>query len=389
MDSPRHCPPAAYASRHVDWLLVVGILTWAIVAGVELALNDPKLTALPMGEAIATVLGYLLFLAAFLAIAVDHPRLKHPAVTITGLALQALSVLFLQALEPRSLNQILLIMWSSQLPYFMRLPRAAVLSALTLIVNAAIRFLLEPQQFFWFEPLVYFTFSLFGMVSSRNAIVADQARAELAQRNAELEATQNLLAASAKESERLRIARDLHDTMGHHLTALALQLELLQHQQGDSAKQTQEQARHLVKLLLADVRATVSNLRSEHTLQLQTLFGPLLRSTPQLQIIADIPADLVVDDARVAETLLRATQEIITNTWRHARASQLAVQVRREGNQLLFEASDNGQVAPDWQVGNGLTGLRERVRAIGGDCELQRDAAGHFRVRLELPQVPA
>ena len=72
MDSPRHCPPAAYASRHVDWLLVVGILTWAIVAGVELALNDPKLTALPMGEAIATVLGYLLFLAAFLAIAIDH-----------------------------------------------------------------------------------------------------------------------------------------------------------------------------------------------------------------------------------------------------------------------------------------------------------------------------
>ena len=383
------CPPAAYSPRHVDWLLVVGILTWTTVAGVELGLNDPKLTALPIGEAIATVLGYLLFLAAFLAIAIDHPRLKHPAVTVAGLALQALSVLFLQWLEPRSLNQILLIMWSSQLPYFMSLSRAAMLSAFTLIVNAAIRFVIEPHQFFWFEPLVYFTFSLFGMVSSRNAIVADHARAELAQRNAELEATQNLLAASAQESERLRIARDLHDTMGHHLTALALQLELLQHQQGDAAKQTQEQARQLVKLLLADVRATVSNLRNEHSLQLRTLFGPLLRSTPQLQITSDIPADLRVSDARVAETLLRATQEIITNTWRHARATRLTVQVRLNNERLLLDASDDGQIAPNWQPGNGLTGLQERVSAIGGHCYFQRDSSGHFRVQLDLPQVPA
>jgi two-component system, NarL family, sensor histidine kinase DesK len=387
--SPIPCPQPSTRTRSLDWLFWVGILTWAIVAGVELFLSRPALLSLPPLQAVATVAGYLLFLLGFLLGVLEHPRLPRMAAKQLGLALEVLSIIGLQCLEPRSLNQILLIMWSSQLPYFLSLPKATLLSALTLCINAAIRQWLEPTSLFWFEPAVYFTFSLFAMASSRNAIVAEQAREELTQRNAELEATQSLLSASAKESERLRIARDLHDSMGHHLTALALQLEILQHQQGDAAKQTQEQARQLVKLLLADVRATVSNLRAEHSLHVHTLLAPLLRSTPRLDILSDIPDDVSIHDARVAEALLRATQEIITNTWRHANANQLQIRVEEAAGQLILEAHDDGHIAEQWQPGHGLTGLRERVDALAGHCDFQRSARGNLAIRLSLPQVPA
>ncbi|NQD36922.1 sensor histidine kinase [Permianibacter sp. IMCC34836] len=383
------CPAAATTERAFDWLFWVGILTWAIVTTVELLLSDARFAVMPATQAWLTVLGYLLFLAGFLLAVFKPARLPQPLTQWLGVGLEGLSVLALQCLEPRSLNQILLIMWSSQLPYYLPLSRAMLLSALALGLNAVIRLQLEPHSFFWFEPGIYFTFSLFAMVSSRNAMVAERAREELAQRNAELLATQNLLAASATESERLRIARDLHDSMGHHLTALALQLEILQHQQGDTAKQTQEQARQLVKLLLADVRATVSNLRAEHSLHLNSLLAPLLQSTPRLHIISAIPDELTVSDARTAETLLRATQEIITNTWRHANAQSLELQVSAHAGQLILEASDDGRISENWQPGNGLTGLRERISELGGHCDLQRDQRGNLRVRLELPQVPA
>jgi len=388
MTPPRPaCPATLETTRPFDWLLWVGILTWAIVASVELLLNDPKLSALPWPKATATIAGYLVFLSGFLIAAVDHPTLPRPSSQIVGMALQVLSVLGLQCIEPRSLNQILLIMWSSQLPYFMKLERAMLLSALALGLNAVIRVWLEPYRFFWFEPLVYFTFSLFAMVTSRNAMVAERAREELAHRNGELEATQNLLASSAKESERLRIARDLHDSMGHHLTALALQLEILQHQHGIEATKTQELARQLVKLLLADVRATVSNLRAEHPLHLGSLFAPLLRSTSRLNIVSDIPDNLSVSDTRLAETLLYATQEIITNTWRHANAHELNLCVLEENQHLVLAAVDDGRLADHWRPGNGLTGLQERVNALGGECEFKRSERGSLSVRLQLPQV--
>lgn len=388
--SNRDCPPAE--RPETNWLLLVGLLTWAVVAGIELGLGRPPLLQQPWPMALLNVLGYLASLAGFLLVVAlpppTTPQTGHRLAAL-GLTLQAGAVLLLQWLEPRSINQILLIMWSSQLPYFLRLPTSVALSALALLINAWLRWRVEPAPAFWFEPLIYFTFSLFGIATSRNAILAEQARAELAQRNAELEATQQLLTASASESERLRIARDLHDSLGHHLTALALQLEILQHQHGPAAEQTAAQARQLVKLLLADVRATVSNLRSTPSLQASTLLTPLLRGSPTLRIDADIADDLWFDEPRTAEAMLRICQEVLTNTWRHARASALRIRLRHHDGRWCFEAEDNGAVLHSWQPGNGLRGVQERVQALGGEASFGPDSEGHFRVQVQLPGAAA
>lgn len=383
------CPATLEPRPKTDWLLLVGLLTWALVAGIELSWRTATMLAENPAQLIFTVAGYLLALLGFLLVALERPVLRQRWISLLGVALQALAVLGLQLLEHRSLNQILLVMWASQLPYFFALNRSVMLCAAAILLSALIQVLSEPAAVSWLEPTIYFTFSLFAMVTSRNAIVTELARDELAQRNAELEATQNLLAASAKESERLRIARDLHDTMGHHLTALALQLEILQHQRGEAAEHTQMQARQLVKLLLADVRATVSNLRSEHQLNVQQLLAPLLRPNPKLQIQASIEPDLAVADTRIAEALLRAVQEILTNAWRHSDAQRLTLQVKQQDKTLVLTAEDDGHVDSQWRPGNGLKGLSERVTALSGQYQFGPNANGHFSLRIALPQVTA
>lgn len=382
-----HCPAAPEPRPQTDWLLLVGLLTWALVAGIELMWRGSTLLATQPAQLLLTVVGYLVALIGFLLVALESPGRWAPWLPKLGVALQVMAVLGLQLLDHRSLNQILLVMWASQLPYFLSLGRSVLLCAAAIVLNAVIQAAIEPTAVPWFEPTIYFTFCLFAMFTSRNAMVTEQARLELAQRNAELEATQKLLAASAQHSERLRIARDLHDTMGHHLTALALQLEILQHQTGSAAEQTQTQSRQLVKLLLADVRATVSNLRSEHQLDVQPLLAPLLRSSPKLKIIADIAPDLTVADTRIAETLLRAVQEILTNTWRHSSAQQLTLRLHQQQDAVVLTAEDDGQVANDWQPGNGLKGLSERVSALSGHYQFGPNERGHFSLRIALPQV--
>ncbi|HEX4911294.1 MAG TPA: histidine kinase [Permianibacter sp.] len=381
------CPATPEPRPQTDWLLLVGLLTWALVASIELMWRGSTLLATQPAQLLLTVLGYLVALLGFLLVALASPSRWAPGLPKLGVALQVMAVLGLQLLDHRSLNQILLVMWASQLPYFLSLGRSVLLCAAAIVLNAMIQAAIEPTAVPWFEPTIYFTFCLFAMFTSRNAMVTEQARLELAQRNAELEATQKLLAASAQHSERLRIARDLHDTMGHHLTALALQLEILQHQTGTAAEQTQAQARQLVKLLLADVRATVSNLRSEHQLDVQPLLAPLLRSSPKLKIIADIAPDLKVADTRIAETLLRAVQEILTNTWRHSSAQQLTLRLHQQQESVVLTAEDDGQVANDWQPGNGLKGLSERVNALSGHYQFGPNVHGHFSLRISLPQV--
>src|SRR5204863_3220827 len=96
-----------------------------------------------------------------------------------------------------------------------------------------------------------------GWVAEREA----RQRGELSLLYAELKSTQALLAESSRLAERARIARDLHDVLGHHLTALSLSLEVASHVADGKAKAEVERARSLSKLLLAEVRGVVSQFR--------------------------------------------------------------------------------------------------------------------------------
>lgn len=213
-------------------------------------------------------------------------------------------------------------------------------------------------------------------------------RQKLEQKNVELEAAGILLEDSAATAERLRISRELHDAIGHQLTVLNLELEAAKHRMGqyDAAPAELpahiERAGEVAKELLSDVRSTVGELRDSEPGDLQTRLSRLASAVPSLEIYVETEDLPVLDDQQIA-ALVRAAQEIITNTVKHAAASELSLIVNREGAQVVLTGSNDGITPKTVTPGHGLTGLRERAELLGG--QLSVSSSPQFTVRVHLP----
>lgn len=207
-------------------------------------------------------------------------------------------------------------------------------------------------------------------------------RRELAVANTELRATTALLAESSRAAERLRISRELHDVIGHQLTALTLELEVAGHQAEPPAREHVVRARGLAKDLLGDVRSTVGGLRDRQ---------PPLRAALEL-VVADLPrprVHLTVDDGlRLDEeqvsAFIRCAQEVVTNAIRHSGAENLWIDVAHdEGGDAVLRAHDDGHGTARVVPGNGLAGMRERFEDLDGRVAF--DAVDGFRVDARMP----
>ncbi|UFU05340.1 sensor histidine kinase [Ruania halotolerans] len=235
------------------------------------------------------------------------------------------------------------------------------------------------------EPLIMVGFYLMIQVASvlsSLALIREQAmRRDLARTHVTLKTTSVLLEESARSAERLRISRDLHDLIGHQLTVLTLELEAARHRQGSAAVEHIERADQVARDLLADVRHTVGELRAEPT-DLAEAVVRLTRDIPGLDVSLDIDDDLMLDEERAA-AVLRAVQEIVTNTVRHAEAKTLTLTMAQEGDEVVLAGSDDGRGAarPSW--GNGLRGMAERVAGLGG--EVRVDGTSGFTVTVRVP----
>ncbi len=233
--------------------------------------------------------------------------------------------------------------------------------------------------------ILFGTFHLFAMLTARNAAEAEAARDKVEVLNRELMATQHLLSEASRQGERTRIARDLHDLLGHHLTALSINLQIAERLTDGAGKSKVEECRALARLLLSDVREAVSTLRDENTLDLSRAIALLVENVPQLDISLQVEEGLGIDDVEVAETLLRCVQEAITNTLRHASAKHSWIRVWQQDGNVHLEVRDDGSVAEDVAEGNGLAGMRERLAAIHGSLRLGRiDDALLLRVEIPL-----
>jgi two-component system sensor histidine kinase DesK len=187
------------------------------------------------------------------------------------------------------------------------------------------------------------------------------------------------LASLAVEKERFRIARDLHDILGHSLTTITVKAGLAARiGQADPARATQEMAEveALARQALAEVRAAVVSYREV------TLAGELATGR-QLLRAAGITADLprAVDDVDPAHQELFGwvVREGFTNIVRHSRAHSCAVRL----SQSSIEITDDG-IGSSAPPGNGLTGLRERVAAAGGSIEAGPAHPAGWRLRVCL-----
>jgi signal transduction histidine kinase len=217
---------------------------------------------------------------------------------------------------------------------------------------------------------------------------AETARA-LAQTNRELRSAQAIIANTARNAERLRISRDLHDAWGHELTALGLQLEIASHvAEPARAYDHVMKAKGLARDLLCKVRDVVSDLREAERCNLKDALEALQNSVPRPAIHVSIAPGIRVSPDQ-AHALVRCAQEAVTNAVKHADASNLWLEVTPDGQGVRLVARNDGNARPAASsAGSGLVGMRERMEALGGRLAVRPGVDSGFTVDAWLP-LPA
>lgn len=233
---------------------------------------------------------------------------------------------------------------------------------------------------------LFFGYTSFVFVTSLIARSQTEARGELRRLNAELRATRALLAESSRANERVRISRELHDLIGHHLTALSLNLEVASHRTEGEARAHVRQAQSLTRLLLSDVREVVSELRKDVTINLREALLHLIEGVPGVRVHLNLPDDLVVGDPEHAQVLLRVAQEALTNAIRHGKANTLWLDFSHGADRSIrLQARDDGVGCERVTAGNGLTGMAERLQRFGGRMSFDSAPGRGFRIDVFLP----
>jgi two-component system sensor histidine kinase DesK len=202
-----------------------------------------------------------------------------------------------------------------------------------------------------------------------------------------LRAARSEIRALAVANERARMARDLHDVLGHSLTTITVKTGLARRLVESGADQERVRAElrdteELSRRALADIRATVSGQRR------MSLAAELVAARAALRA-AGIEADLphAVDDvqAQFEEPLAYVLREGVTNVVRHSGARRCTVRLGPRWLEVVNDGSAD-PTAPGVSFGNGLTGLRERLAAVRGTVEAEVRPGGGFRLRAEVPE---
>ena len=251
--------------------------------------------------------------------------------------------------------------------------------------------------------------SLFVRMLEMQKERAERLFRQLEASNAELERAHVLLQDYASEveeltivRERTRLAREIHDTLGHYLSILTIQLETISKlQERDPARAAVEiaEARRVAAQSMQEVRNAVAALRptgiaelsfAEAIMQLGKAFE---RNAEDPALTLDLETELPPLSPDISVALYRAVQEALTNIRKHAQASKVLVRLRYEDGALELLVLDNGKgmadTTPDRHgEGFGLVGLRERIELLGGQVSYGPAEQGGYRVRVRVP-VPA
>jgi signal transduction histidine kinase len=370
------------AERNIQLLRAAGLLAWAVVGAPRLIAQVRQ--GWPRAADLLWFAAYVLFAAAFIFCMRHGQRATRQ--NVLSLLVQTLAGLTTVALSHAStLASALLVVVAGQLPFFVGGRVALAWVAVQTVVLVAVLLPGDSLLSAAVNGLIFATFQLFALGAAQLAVSESRAREELARVNAELTALQALLAESARIGERLRISRELHDSLGHALTALSLQLEVASHLAEGRANEHVAQAREQAKKLMADLRAAVSALREGAALDLRPALAALAGSVSRPRVHLAIPEDIGLHDAARAHALFRCVQEIVTNAVRHARAENLWIGLERDRGVLMLKARDDGAGTSALAAGHGLIGMRERLEELGGRLEVETGDARGFAVRVFLP----
>lgn len=398
----------------VDWLRYAGLFTFACVGTPLLhesgqLLNQEARSALSAGHSWAEALNpdlltalsgwwlaYLGFGLAYWFVTAGLAANRPGWTRLPLLIAMNLAAIAISWFSQSGLSAMLLLVIAGVLPWLLptRVGLAWMIGSNLSLVPIFLGFedAQGEQLYGWFDAFLqsflYLGFCSFTFVTSFIAKGQAQEREEQRRLNAELRATRALLAESSRVAERVRIARELHDLIGHHLTVLTLNLEVASHLVSGTAQDKVRQAQSVARLLLSDVREAVSRMRHDADIDLGLALRALIEGLPTPTVHLDLPEPFEIDDPRTAHVLLRAAQETLTNTVRHAHAGNLWWQFRLDADsgQVVFESRDDGVGVPDFALGNGLRGMQERIQDVGGSVQFDVAPGRGFALRVSLPK---
>lgn len=238
---------------------------------------------------------------------------------------------------------------------------------------------------------------------------------QLTQTNGELEEAHRQLAQSVVQEqelavlrERTRLAREMHDTIGHALVLISVKLEAAQRLRARDPERCDhelESTRQVARETMTALRASIADLRSptlehEHINHALSLSAREFARRTDLSVTCTLQEDIDLLPASVEETLWKVSQEAFTNIEKHAHASHVQVCIKRQGEKLLLCIHDDGIGLPpalnqpdkDGRFvysspgGHyGLSGMRERIEAIGGHLTLRSNKEQGTTLEVELP----
>ena len=201
-------------------------------------------------------------------------------------------------------------------------------------------------------------------------------------------------ALEAQESERLRLARELHDELGQALTAHLLELENVSRDAPPKLAEKIDALRESARSALNELRGIARRLRPEALDDLGlrsalTSLGERVSAQTGVDVIRDIEPGLPQLMREQELAIYRIAQEAITNAIRHGEAERIDLDLRRENDTVVLRVTDDGRGLKTAEEGAGLTGMRERALTIGADFEIASNHGKGVDVRLTLPVLKA
>ena len=358
---------------------------------------------------------------------ISKHRLNHSSILYI-LGFMYLIAVVSQLVIPYVYLAIFVVICCAILPYYMPWKQCVTLSVPISLPTAIIQSAVWNEQYALLTGALFWTFNVFAMIMSNTAIKESKAREEADALNRQLLSTQQLMKQALTQDERLRIARNIHDVLGHHLTALTINLQvasrkadLLESTESKDIKQHVGQSHSIAKLLLSDVREAISDIRENAAIDFSLAVNALIKDLPRPMVNLHIDDNLALTNVRIADCLLRSMQEALTNVIRHTQAHYFSISLSHCNGayNLLMQDSlvpltadskldskqpsskniscshaegvqkEAGPSESDTSshvvAGNGLKGMQERVHELHGSISWQQTEQG-FRIEIYIPE---
>jgi signal transduction histidine kinase len=256
--------------------------------------------------------------------------------------------------------------------------------------------LYEPKSEIFTQSLEILAAIVFVIVFTRISVDEQQARRQLDEANRKLREYASRAEELATTQERNRLAREIHDGLGHYLTAINIQIEAAQAimgKDGAQAASSMFKAQSLTQEALTEVRRSVAALRADPLMAkplpatIESLLNELATSDVKTEFVLKGEPRPLQPQTELA--LFRIAQEALTNVRKHAQASRVILTLDYQPEAICLIVQDNGVGSQSSEGGFGLVGLQERAHLLGGTVSTQSEPGKSFTLEAKIPTEKA